>query len=287
MSSSMDASEIGLLRLLRNNMSPQRTKEKQPELTPAEIWERLAKKYQRAQQRIDRAAQRYSSRETREPHSSKSKESGNRSVGTSLDARLISASWNPEAHLPENRSQDFRLSLGKRLTLEYRLAFAEAWHERALQHGITYRFEVVDQSIAEERNISELDVRRRAAARASRISRGDHAKLNDAIEMDLARHSETLQQLNEARETKIAAFGKDVGSLRANLGTVERSIAMQYEMPSERQAIPLLSRETLSELQVQAVRLNLPERVEELERLRSPSLVNTARSLATKPKTRH
>ena len=203
-----------------------------------------------------------------------------------MDARQISASWNPEADLPGNRSQDFRLSLGKRLTLEYRLAFAEAWHERALQHGITYRFEVVDQSIAEERNISGPDVRRRAAARASRISRGDHAKLNDAIEMDLARHSETLQQLNEARETKIAALGKDVGSLRANLGTVERSIAMQYEMPSERQAIPLPLK-TLSELQAQAVRLNLPERVEELESLRIALAREHGGLTVTKPKTPH
>ena len=39
----------------------------------------------------------------------------------------------------------------------------------------SYRFEVVDQSIDEDRKISELDVRRRAAARAARISQGDHA----------------------------------------------------------------------------------------------------------------
>lgn len=43
---------------------------------------------------------------------------------------------------------------------------------------------------------------------------------------------------------------------------------MHYEMPGERQMTPLLSRQTVSELQEQAVRLNLTERVAELERLR-------------------
>ena len=37
--------------------------------------------------------------------------------------------------LPEDRLQDLRLALGKRLALEFRLAFAEVWHDRAVQHG--------------------------------------------------------------------------------------------------------------------------------------------------------
>ena len=39
-------------------------------------------------------------------------------------------------------------------------------------------------------------------------------------------------------------------------------------MPAEKELTPLLSRQTVSELQEQAVKLNLPDRVEELERLR-------------------
>jgi hypothetical protein len=244
------------VKALENQQTRHPTKEKQPELTPAEIWERLARKYQRAQERAERVTQ--ISRETREPH-----------AGISLDMSQISASWNREARIPEDRSQDFRIALGKRLALEFRLAFAEVWHERAIQHGSSYRFEVLDQSIDEERNISDLDVRRRAAARAARIAKGDHSRRNDAIDIDLGQHAETLQQLAEARETKIASLGKDVGSLRSNLGKVERSMTKFYEMPGEQQASPLLSRETLSELQGQAVKLNLPERVTELERLRT------------------
>jgi hypothetical protein len=246
-----------------------KSKEKQQELTPAEIWERLARKYQQGQEKAERTAQARTSQETpsveRQPYL---REGRNPSPSTSLDLRQVASSWNPVAQIPEDRSKDFRLALGKRLALEFRLAFAEVWHDRAVQHGTTYRFEVVDQSIAEERKISELDVRRRAAARATRISQGDNASRNDTIEVDLARHSETLQQLTEARETKIVALGKDVSSLRGNLSKVERIIERRHEIPAEKELTPLLSRQTLLELQEQAVKLSLPDRVAELEKLR-------------------
>src|SRR5205807_4039878 len=191
-----------------------------------------------------------------------------RSPSTSLDQKQIAASWNPHEQAPDDRLNDFRLALGKRLELEMRLAFAEVWHDRAVHHGDTYRFEVMDQSTGEERKISDLDVRRRAAARATRSSDSDHASRDQAIETDLAQHSVTLQQLTEARQIKIAALGKDVGSLRGTLSKVDQGIKKRYEMPSDRQVIPLLARETLLELQKQAVKLNLPDRVSELERLR-------------------
>ena len=154
------------------------------------------------------------------------------------------------------------------MEFEFRLGFAEAWHDRAVQHGQTYRFEVVDQSTSEERNISELDVKRRAAARAARLSQANLAVRNELIEADLARHADTLSQLEEARENKIAALGKNVGSLRGNLAKIEETIIKRYDMPADRQLEPVLSRHTLSERQEQAVRLNLPERVLELENLR-------------------
>ncbi len=245
-----------------------KSKERQPELTPAEIWERLSRRYQQSQEKADRAMQARSSQETREPRQPNLNVGRNRSASSSLDLRQVSSSWNPDAHLPEDRSQDLRLALGKRLALEFRLAFAEVWHDRAVRNGTTYRFEVVDQSIDEDRKISDLDVRRRAAARAARLSQGDIASRNAAIEVDLSRHAGTLEQLAEARETKIAALGKDVGSLTANLAKVERSISKLYEMPAEKQLTPLLSRQTLSELQEQAVKLNLSDRVAELEKLR-------------------
>src|SRR5215204_5811100 len=186
-----------------------------------------------------------------------------------LNLRQVGLSWNPAAaHIADDRTNDFRLALGKRLALEFRLTFAEAWHDRAIRHGTTYRFEVLDQSVEDERKISELDVRRRASARAARISDGDHARRNEELDQDLNRHSDTLKQLAQARATKIAALEKDINSLRGNLGKVERNIQNRHQIPVGKQLTPLISRETISELQEQAVKLNLTDRVAEIEKLR-------------------
>lgn len=235
---------------LERQQSIHRNKEKVPALTPAEKWERLARKHQQ------------------EPIRRRGADVVDRSRPDSLSLRQVALSWNSDADTPDDRTNDFRLALGKRLTLEFRLAFAEAWHDRALRHGTTYRFEVVDQSIEEERKISELDVRHRASARAARVSDGDRAKRNEELDRDLNNHSDTLKQLAQARETKIASLEKDINSLRGNLGKVERNIQKLYHIPEGKQLTPLMSRETISELQEQAVKLNLSDRVAELEKLR-------------------
>src|SRR5215216_491271 len=236
---------------LEKQQSIHQTKEKQPALTPVEKWELLARKYQQ------------------EPIRRRGTEATDRPRPDSLNLRQVALSWNPAAaHIADDRTNDFRLALGKRLTLEFRLTFAEAWHDRAIHHGTTYRFEVLDQSVEDEREISELDVRRRASARAARISDGDHARRNEELDRDLNRHSDTLKQLAQARATKIAALEKDINSLRGNLGKVERNIQNRHQIPVGKQLTPLISRETVSELQEQAVKLNLTDRVAELEKLR-------------------
>ncbi|HSS21204.1 MAG TPA: relaxase MobL [Pyrinomonadaceae bacterium] len=245
-------------------------KEKLPQLTPAEIWEKLASKYQKARDESDRERQIQALERSQHSDSSRQQIRSNKTRRpiASMEQAQISASWNPNEQSTEDRFVDFRIALGKHLEFEFRLAFAEAWHDRAVQHGQTYRFEVVDQSTSEERNISQLDVKRRAAARAARFGQANQAVRNELIEADLTRHADTLKQLEDARETKIAALGKDVGSLRGNLAKIEESIIKRYEMPADRRLEPVLSRHTLSELQEQAIRLNLPERVLELEKLR-------------------
>jgi hypothetical protein len=192
----------------------------------------------------------------------------NTSSHQTLDHRSVAASWREGAALWEHDHADYRTALGKRLEFSLRLAFAEVWHERAVKHGDTYRFNVIDQTTNEERKISELDVHRRASARAQRTATPDRAARKQAFEADLSRHRETLDQLLEAREAKIAALGKDVGSLRGTLAKVEQVLTQRYETPSEKRLIPILSRETLSELQETAVKLNMAERVDELEKLR-------------------
>jgi hypothetical protein len=191
----------------------------------------------------------------------------NRSGGL-LDDRAITLSWNTDASVHEDDNRAYRIALGRHLEFSTRLAFAEIWHERAVKYGDTYRFNVVDQTTSEERKISELDVHRRASARARRINARDRAVREEAYETDLSSHRETLDQLTEAREAKIAALGKDVGSLRGTLSKVEQGLT-RHQTPSGKSLTPLVSRQTLSELENTAIRLNLAEKVTELEKLRN------------------
>jgi hypothetical protein len=260
-----------------------KSEERQPELTPAEIWERLANRFQKGREESGRSNKAHASEVVQDLDANREhvRENKSRSSGTAMSLAQISASWNPQQQIADDRFVNLRIALGKRLELECRLAFAEVWHDRAVNHGQTYRFEVVDQSIAEARRISELDVRRRAAARATRLGQGDLAVRNAMIEADLASHAETLRQLEEARQTKIDGLAKDAGSLLGNLSKVEQVLGRRYEISSEKSFTPLVSRQVLSELQNQAVRLNLPEKASELESVR----VNLAREYAAPTRT--
>jgi hypothetical protein len=197
-----------------------------------------------------------------------------------IDSQSMAQSWNRDSSLRGQSNNDYRLALGRHLEFSTRLAFAEIWRDRAVKHGDTYRFEVLDQSTGEERRISELDVHRRAAARAQRTNPTDRRVKEQAYQSDLTRHRETLDQLLEAREAKVAALGKDVSSLRGTVVKVEQGLEKR-ETPSEKQLTPLMSRETLSGLQETAVRLNLAEKVAEFEQLR----MSLAREFKTSPRT--
>ena len=183
-------------------------------------------------------------------------------ISSSVDRSAITRSWNEDAPEPGNYNR-LRLALGRRFELSMRLRFAQAWYERAAEHGDTYRFEVVDQSTSEERKISELDVHRRAAARAQHFV--DRAMRERAYEADLGRHRETLDELRKAREGKIDALGKDISALSGKLALVEARLTAVHDSEGQK---PIVSRSTLSELQDQAVKLNLPETSQELEDLR-------------------
>lgn len=183
------------------------------------------------------------------------------------DYRTTEHSWNKYSAIRPSEDTEYRLALGRYLELSIRLAFAEAWHERATKHGDTYRFEVIDESLGEERKMSELDVHRRASARAQRLGSVDRVTREDAFEADLSRHRETLDQLMEAQEAKIASLGKDVSALKGSVYKVETGLSRRYDTPESR-VIPIMDRDTLSKLQATAVRLNLPDRVLELEELR-------------------
>jgi MobL relaxases len=181
-----------------------------------------------------------------------------------IDRLAIAHSWNKDSQGGDNYS-DVRLRLGRRFELSLRLRFAQTWYDRAVEHGDTYRFEVVDQSTTAERKISELDVHRRAAARAQRFP--DRAERERAYKADLGRHLETLEELSHAREAKIVALSKDISALSGKLELVEARVALVDDGDTTNH-LPIISRSILSELQDEAVKLNLPATVRELEELR-------------------
>jgi len=193
-----------------------------------------------------------------------------RSHGTNqFDERLVAASWNKDAPATEQDHTAYRIALGKHLELSSRLAFTEVWYERAVQHGDTYRFNVTDQTTGEERRISELDVHRRAARAPNDSAPWTVPLVNRYSRVTFRVTAKPSNQLLDAQEAKIAMFGKDVGSQRGNVAQIERLIARRFENPAGKRLTPIMSRQTLSELQKQAIRLNLPERVSELEQLRA------------------
>lgn len=235
-----------------------------------QVWDQLVR---RTQERRDEIAKH--ERDIRPPQSAKELEGTLPSRQTrswrsraDLNERQIAATWNANSAVPDEEDQRYRIALGKRLEFRMRLAFTQVWYDRAVEHGETYRFNVLDQSTAEERNISEFDVRRRAAARATRISQGDRSLREQAIEADLYRHGETLRQLNEIREAKITNLQKDIAGLGSKLSVIDKRVVAAWMDHGEDNRAPLLDRATLSELQEQAVKLNLPEQVSELEKLR-------------------
>lgn len=197
-------------------------------------------------------------------HVSEGRRDRSHSASSSVDRAAIARSWNEGAQ-ERGLYNDVRIALGRRFELTMRLSFAQASYDRAVEHGDTYRFEVVDQSISEERKISDLDVHRRAAARSQHLR--DRADRERAYESDLGRHRETLDELRKAREGKIDALSKDISALSGKLELVEARLALVQNSDATNRT-PIISRPTLSELQDQAVKLNLPETVQELEGLR-------------------
>lgn len=180
---------------------------------------------------------------------------------SSVDQAAISRSWNEDE--PQRTYSDVRIVRGRHFELSMRLKFTQVWHERAMKHGDTYRFEVVDQSTNEERKISDLDVHRRASARAQHfVERDDREQAYDA---DLSRHEGTLAELRQEREKKIKSLSHDIAALNGQLALLEVRLSA---VPDATNQQPIISRTTLSELQEEAAKLNLPEAFRELEDLR-------------------
>lgn len=234
-----------------------------------QVWKQVVDRLERVEPgREARAERAVADGESRNRAAEPAREPGarNQSTPRELSPTRTAYSWNAGTPPREDSLTDYRLALGKRLEFSMRLAFAQVWYDRAVEHGDTYRFNVLDQSTGEERRISDLDVHRRAAARAQRLNVGDKSSRDEAIDADLMRHHATLQELTEAREDKISSLRKDMSSMAAQLTGLRRKTD-GFDRP-DKTVTPLMDRATLAELQETAVKLNLPRHVSELEQLR-------------------
>jgi DNA-binding Lrp family transcriptional regulator len=187
--------------------------------------------------------------------------SSSQEVINSLEKFMITRSWTEDRER-EGDYSDMQILLGRRLELSMRLTFAETWHERAVEHGDTFRFDVIDQSTSAERKISDLDVHRRASARAYYLV--DRTDREAAYKTDLCHHQRTLQDLSDARKVKIAKLEAKVQGLGEALEKLDARLAPMRETNTAEVA-PIISRITLAKLQDEAVKLNLPAAFHELE----------------------
>ena len=226
----------------------------------ARAFEHLIERFQRA--RSEQSGRGVADKQRVDIGEQRSEISPSQDVGNSLDRFMIARSWTDHAER-QGDYNDIQIILGRRLELSIRLTFAETWYERAVDHGDTFRFEVVDQSTGDERKISDLDVHRRASARAYNFP--DPGDREFVYESDLSRHGETLKELGEAREAKITELDAKVKGFSGALEKIEIRLAREPDVP---EVTPIISRVTLSELQDEAVRLNRPAAFEELENVR-------------------
>ena len=237
-------------------------------LTPEHPQTKARKAMDQLIERIRNGSSTQTERSGNDPAGIRAGERGERSPGqgttSSVDHDAIARSWGEDETVRADYN-DVRIALGRRFELSVRLRLTQAWYDRAVEHGDTYRFEVVDQSTSDERKISDLDVHRRAAARAQHFR--DRDDRERAYEADLGRHLETLDELRKAREGKIDALSKDISALSGKLELVEARLSVVHNAEAT-ELKPIISRSTLSELQGQAVKLTLPETVRELEDLR-------------------
>jgi len=228
----------------------------------ARVMDQLIERIQRA--RTEQTGRSVNTQPAADIGEQRSKGSPTQEVANSLERFRIARSWTEDAER-QGDYNNIQIMLGRRLELSVRLTFAETWYERAVEHGDTFRFEVLDESTGVERKISDLDVHRRASARAHHfLDRGDR---ESAYETDLSRHEETLKDLSQAREAKITELDGKVKGLSEALEKIETRLALTRETNTA-EVTPIISRVILSELQDEAVKLNLPEAFQELENVR-------------------
>lgn len=194
-----------------------------------------------------------------------------RGADDSWDARQMSAD--------KSQVRRDRVALGEALEKSLMREYAALDYERALSRGETFRFSARDVSTGNKRQISEVDVRRRADARGARAA-GEQS-LRTSVErrqvrqqvsrQDVTRHAATVGELNKIRGRLITRLEKDLG--RANLEHTQaegraQGVRQKYEGSNREIPTPIIARDRLNELQERAAGHGLASHVEMLEQLR-------------------
>ncbi len=214
------------------------------------------------------------------PHVSSNVRGAGEWLRNEVRARDVAAKWGtPERDTEGSQVRQDRIVLGEAMEKSLRREYAALAYEKALKHGETFRFRARDESSDGERQISEADVRRRADARGSRAAaeQNSHTAVErqqvrqEVAERDVAFHGTTISELRKIRGNLLERLGKELSratfehtQAQARAGGLQQKYAARgQELPA-----PLIARDTLVELQEQAISLGLADRVETLEQLR-------------------
>lgn len=195
-------------------------------------------------------------------------------------ARDANDSWGASGKVAdESEVRLDRISLGEALEKSLLREYAALDYERALSRGETFRFNARDESTGHKRQISEVDVRRRADARGSRAA-GEQS-LRTSVErrqvrqqvsrQDVTLHTATIGELHKIRGRLLNRLEKELG--RANLEYTQaesraRGVRQTYVASNQEIPTPIIARDKLNELQERAVSHGLAYHVETLEQLR-------------------
>ncbi len=152
-------------------------------------------------------------------------------------------------------------------------------YETARNHGHTFRFNIRDESLAANRRISDLDVHRRAGARAARAAdeRGagrqeDRLAIRGQVsEADIHYHSTTLAEHGKKLDSlvnKLESNAKDALDAYRHARQLAVGVIEKYQEREEPIPAPLVRREALVEAQDEAIKHRFAGHTEKFERLR-------------------
>jgi len=183
-----------------------------------------------------------------------------------------------DSNLDRERMNDRRL-LGDVIIAHALADCAALDYETARNNGHAFRFNIRDESLQANRRISDLDVHRRADARAARAAdergagrKDDRLAIRGQVsEADIRRHSATLTEHGKKLDSlvnKLESKAKDAldayqFARRLAVGVIEKYRKREEPLPA-----PMVRREALVEAQDEAVKHRFADHTEKLERLR-------------------